>query len=58
MSVSIDAFTEEEHDANFELAAQYVLEHAEAGDLIVTLGCGDVNKLARRIVKLLEEKYN
>lgn len=51
-------FTEEEHDANFELAAQYVLEHAEAGDLIVTLGCGDVNKLARRIVKLLEEKYN
>lgn len=51
-------FGEEEHDANFELAAQYVLEHAEAGDLIVTLGCGDVNKLARRIVKLLENKYN
>lgn len=51
-------FEEEEHDANFELTAQYVTEHAEAGDLIVTLGCGDVNKVSRRILKLLEEKYN
>lgn len=51
-------FEEEEHDANFELTARYVAEHAERGDLIVTLGCGDVNKVARRILKLLEEKYN
>ncbi|MGN0675020.1 MAG: UDP-N-acetylmuramate--L-alanine ligase [Oscillospiraceae bacterium] len=51
-------FDEEEHDANFELVAQYVAEHAEKGDLIVTLGCGDVNKAARRILKLLENKYN
>ena len=51
-------FDEEEHDVNFELVAQYAAENAEEGDLIVTLGCGDVNKAARRILKLLEEKYN
>lgn len=49
-------FDEEEHDANFELTAQYMAEHAEEGDLIITLGCGDVNKVSRRILKLLEEK--
>lgn len=49
-------FEEEEHDANFELAAEYVSENAQEGDLIVTLGCGDVNKLARLILKKLENK--
>ncbi len=49
-------FEEEEHDANFELAADYVAKNAEEGDLIVTLGCGDVNKLARLILKKLENK--
>ncbi len=49
-------FEEEEHDKNFELAAEYVAAHAKSGDLIVTLGCGDVNKLARLILKKLEER--
>ncbi len=49
-------FDEEEHDRNFELCADYVAENAEGGDLVVTLGCGDVNKLARLILKRLEEK--
>lgn len=49
-------FEEEEHDKNFELAADYVVKNAESGDLIVTLGCGDVNKLARLILKKLEDK--
>lgn len=49
-------FDEEEHDKNFELCADYVAENAQSGDLIVTLGCGDVNKLARLILKKLEEK--
>ena len=49
-------FEEEEHDANFELVAQYVAENAEEGDLIITLGCGDVNKVARRILKILENE--
>lgn len=47
-------FEEEEHDRNFELCADYVCSHAESGDLIVTLGCGDVNKLARLILKKLK----
>lgn len=51
-------FEEEEHDANFDLVAQYVAQNAENGDLIVTLGCGDINKVARKILKLLEDKYN
>ncbi len=51
-------FEEEEHDANFELTARYLAEHAESGDLIVTLGCGDINKVSRRILRLLEEKTN
>ena len=50
-------FEEEEHDPNFELAAQYVCDNAEDGDIIITLGCGDVNKLSRRILELLENKY-
>lgn len=49
-------FEEEEHDRNFELCAEYAAENAESGDLIVTLGCGDVNKLARLILKKLEER--
>lgn len=49
---------DEEHDESIERTARYVSENAEAGDLIVTLGCGDVNKAARRILELLNEKYS
>ncbi len=48
-------FEEESHDENFELCADYVAQNAEKDDLIITLGCGDVNKLARLILKKLEE---
>ena len=30
--------------------ADYVSENAEAGDLILTLGCGDIYKCARMIL--------
>lgn len=49
-------FTEEEHDRNFELVTDYVAENAEAGDLVVTLGCGDVNKAARLLLRKLSER--
>ena len=49
-------FDEEEHDKNFGLCADYVAENVQEGDLVVTLGCGDVNKLARLILKKLKEK--
>ena len=40
----------------FEQVADYVCENAEKGDLIITLGCGDVYKVARMICKKLGEK--
>ncbi len=40
----------------FEEIASYVAENAEEGDLIITLGCGDVYKAAKMIIKNLEEK--
>jgi len=42
-----------EHDESIEQTARYIAENAEAGDLVITLGCGDVNKAARRILELL-----
>lgn len=48
---------EQDHDRNFELCADYVAEHAEMGDLIITMGCGDVNKCSRLILRKLIEKY-
>ncbi|MGN0641941.1 MAG: UDP-N-acetylmuramate--L-alanine ligase [Huintestinicola sp.] len=48
---------EQDHDKNFELCADYVAEHAEKGDLILTMGCGDVNKCSKLILKKLSEKY-
>ena len=41
----------------FPEIAGYVVEHAEPGDLIITLGCGDVNKCAHMMVEQLSKKY-
>lgn len=49
---------DEEHDESIEHTSQYVAENAGEGDLIVTLGCGDVNKAARKILELLKERYS
>ncbi|MBQ8931396.1 MAG: UDP-N-acetylmuramate--L-alanine ligase, partial [Ruminiclostridium sp.] len=40
----------------FEEVAQYVVDNAESGDLVITFGCGDVYKVAFRIVEMLENK--
>ena len=48
-------FDIEEHDENLSLCADYICENAEDGDLVVTLGCGDVYKAAKLILKRLEE---
>ena len=42
----------------FEQVAEYVSENAESGDLIITLGCGDVYKVARMICNKLEKKFS
>lgn len=41
----------------FPEIAAYVAENARPGDLILTLGCGDINKCAYMIVEKLKEKY-
>lgn len=38
----------------FEEIANYVMEHAQEGDLVITLGCGDIYKAA----KLMADKAN
>lgn len=45
---------EQEHDANFELCADYVARNVRPGDLVLTMGCGDCNKCARLILQKLE----
>jgi UDP-N-acetylmuramate--alanine ligase len=40
----------------FEEICDYVCENAEEGDLVITLGCGDVYKVARMMCKKLKEK--
>lgn len=40
----------------FEEICDYVCENAQDGDLVITLGCGDVYKVARMMCKKLEEK--
>lgn len=34
-------------------AAQYVSEHVESGDLVITFGCGDVYKAAYKLIELM-----
>lgn len=41
---------------NFEEVCDYVCSHAQPGDLVITLGCGDVNKVNKMILDRLREK--
>lgn len=40
----------------FDEVADYVLANAVEGDMIITLGCGDIYKAAKIMIKRLEEK--
>ena len=40
----------------FEEICDYVCDNAESGDLVITLGCGDVYKVARMMCKKLKER--
>ncbi len=40
----------------FEEVAQYAVDNAENGDLIITLGCGDIYKAAKIMIKKLKER--
>ena len=37
----------------FEEIADYVVKHAQPGDLVITLGCGDIYKAAKLMIQKL-----
>lgn len=39
----------------FEEVSDYVVSHAKPGDLVITLGCGDIYKAAKMMIKKLRE---
>lgn len=39
----------------FEEVADYAVKNAESGDLIITLGCGDIYKAAKIMINMLKE---
>ena len=40
----------------FEEVAEYAVSHAEPGDCIITLGCGDIYKAAKIMINMLKER--
>lgn len=51
----VDMQTAEQKDKNFAQVIDYLYENAKEGDLIMTLGCGDAYKIAKRLAKKLRE---
>ncbi|MGN1113965.1 MAG: UDP-N-acetylmuramate--L-alanine ligase [Oscillospiraceae bacterium] len=51
-----DMQTAEQKNKNFDEIINYIAENAQEGDLIITLGCGDVYKLAKKLAKKLKEE--
>ena len=39
-----------------EQICDYVCDHAQEGDLVITLGCGDAYKIAKMVLKKLSEE--
>ena len=39
---------------SFDTIAQYLYDNLREGDLVITLGCGDVNKLSKQIADTLK----
>ena len=40
---------------SFDTIAQYLYDNLREGDLVITLGCGDVYKIAKKLIKLYQE---
>ncbi len=40
----------------FEEVAQYIVDNAEDGDLVITLGCGDIYKAAKLMIKKYKQQ--
>ena len=48
-------YTDERKYENFRRVCDYVCENTKDGDLVITLGCGDVYKVAKMIYKKLKD---
>lgn len=48
-------YTDERKYQNFDDVCKYICDNAKEGDLVITLGCGDVYKVAKMIYKRLKE---
>lgn len=51
----VDKQTAEQKEFNFDQVVEYLAEHAGEGDLVITMGCGDVYKAAKKLVRKLKE---
>ncbi len=49
-------WTDERKYFNFGQVCDYICENAQAGDLVITLGCGDAYKIAKMVLKKLAEE--
>ncbi|MGN0612654.1 MAG: UDP-N-acetylmuramate--L-alanine ligase [Porcipelethomonas sp.] len=47
-------YTDERKYKNFDDVCNYICENAQDGDLVITLGCGDVYKVAKMIYRKLK----
>lgn len=48
----VDQQTAQQKEKNFDECIDYILKNAQENDLIITLGCGDVYKLAKKLVSV------
>ncbi|HAJ97115.1 MAG TPA: UDP-N-acetylmuramate--L-alanine ligase [Ruminococcus sp.] len=51
-------YTDERKYQNFDDVCRYVVEHVQEGDLVLTMGCGDINKVAGMILNQLNERVS
>ena len=49
----VDKQTAQQKEYNFSQCIDYIKKNCKEGDLVITLGCGDVYKLAKRLAKEL-----
>ncbi len=50
----VDRQTAEQKEFNFGQVTDYIAAHAEEGDMVITMGCGDVYKAAKMLIEKLK----
>ncbi|MBQ8965173.1 UDP-N-acetylmuramate--L-alanine ligase [Ruminococcus sp.] len=51
----VDKQTAEQKEKNFDECIDYIIKNKQDGDIVITLGCGDVYKLAKKLAKRLRD---